>query len=80
MRSYIERNAKWLGNGDYLSLDVEDRYAETRDCAGTRDSEGNIVLIIKDNFLKCGMQVEKVYETNADGIDVVKEYKVNILI
>ena len=25
MKNYIERNEKWLGNGDYLSLDI-DRY------------------------------------------------------
>ena len=75
MKSYIDRNAKWLGNGDYLSLDI-DRYNDVRACAGTRDSAGNIVLSVTEDFTRCGMTIESEYEINDDGIEVVKSYKV----
>lgn len=74
MKSYIDRNEKWLGNGDYLSLDI-DRYNDIRACAGTRDSAGNIVLSVSDDFTRCGMTIESEYEVNEDGIEVVKAYK-----
>ena len=75
MRSYIERNSKWLGSGQDLSLDV-DRYTDVRDCAGTRDDEGNYILEVTDDFQKCGMQISPETE-KVDGEVVVTGYKVN---
>lgn len=74
MKNYIDRNEKWLGNGDYLSLDI-DRYNDVRACGGTRDREGNIVLTVTEDFTRCGMTIESEYEVNDDGIEVVKSYK-----
>jgi len=74
MKSYIDKNSKWLGTGEYLSLDI-DRYGDIRDCQGSRDSAGNIVLIIADDFTRCGMKIEAETEINTDGIEVVKNYK-----
>lgn len=74
MKSYIDKNSKWLGTGEYLSLDI-DRYGDIRDCQGERDSAGNMILIIRDDFTRCGMTIEAETEVNADGIEVVKNYK-----
>ena len=76
MKSYIDKNSKWLGTGEYLSLDI-DRYGDIRDCQGERDSAGNMILIIRDDFTRCGMTIEAETEVNADGIEVVKNYKVS---
>lgn len=73
MKSYIERNSKWLGSGQDLSLDV-DRYTDVRDCAGKRDDEGNYILEVTDDFQKCGMQISPETE-KVDGEIVVTGYK-----
>jgi len=75
MKSYIERNSKWLGSGKDLSLDV-DRYTDVRDCTGRRDDEGNYILEVTENFQKCGMQISPETE-KVDGEIIVTGYKVN---
>ncbi|CAG5100053.1 Oidioi.mRNA.OKI2018_I69.XSR.g16819.t1.cds [Oikopleura dioica] len=73
MKSYIERNSKWLGSGKDLSLDV-DRYTDVRDCAGKADEEGNYILEVTDDFQKCGMQISPETEV-IDGEVTVTGYK-----
>ena len=77
MKSYIDRNEKWLGNGEFLSLDINVFDAdEERDCKGQRDEDGNILLTITQDFTKCGMSISAKKEIDEDGIEKVVAYKV----
>jgi len=76
MKSYIDRNEKWLGNGEFLSLDINVFDAdEERDCKGQRDDDGNIKLEITQDFTKCGMSISAKKEIDEDGIEKVVAYK-----